>query len=215
VSDAISKAIEAMHMARSAVGPFAVVVTRKLTESIDALQALQSGEPVVPALPTMQKAFVTAESGYGKYCLVFKFRTLGDLQAAHNEWVTQQAPQPAVDVTGMDEEDAMFTQIEAKARATYRRHSFSAKGQIITRADGYESHLVWAAIDWAKANTTPQPVVPELTGKQWSAMRDEFIFYATKFRDADHSEIASACADAAPVGIYKALLSAGKENKNE
>jgi hypothetical protein len=53
-------------------------------------------QPVVPALPTMQKAFVTAESGYGKYCLVFKFRTLGDLQAAHNEWVTQPAPQPVV-----------------------------------------------------------------------------------------------------------------------
>jgi hypothetical protein len=44
----------------------------------------------------MQKAFVTAESGNGKYCLVFKFRTLGDLQAAHNEWVTQPAPQPVV-----------------------------------------------------------------------------------------------------------------------
>jgi hypothetical protein len=33
-----------MDMARSAVGPFSMVVTRKLTESIDALQALQSGE---------------------------------------------------------------------------------------------------------------------------------------------------------------------------
>ena len=54
-------------------------------------------QPVVPALPTMQKAFVTAESGYGKYCLVFKFRTLGDLQAAHKEWVTQPAAQPAAD----------------------------------------------------------------------------------------------------------------------
>jgi hypothetical protein len=46
--DAISKAIEAMDMARSAVGPFSLVVTKKLTESIEALQALQhSGEPVV------------------------------------------------------------------------------------------------------------------------------------------------------------------------
>jgi len=70
-----------------------------------------------------------------------------------------QSGEPVVDVTGMDEEDAMFTQIEAKARATYRRHAFSARGQIITRADSYESHLVWAAIDWAKANATPQPVV--------------------------------------------------------
>jgi hypothetical protein len=49
MSDAIQQAIEAMDMARSAVGPFGVVVTRKLTESIETLQALQhSGEPVVP-----------------------------------------------------------------------------------------------------------------------------------------------------------------------
>jgi hypothetical protein len=46
MSDAISKAIEAMDMARSAVGPFGVVVTKKLTNAIEALQALQSGEPV-------------------------------------------------------------------------------------------------------------------------------------------------------------------------
>jgi hypothetical protein len=50
MSDAISKAIEAMDMARSAVGPFSLVVTKKLTESIEALQALQSGEPVVDEL---------------------------------------------------------------------------------------------------------------------------------------------------------------------
>ena len=48
MSDAISKAIEAMDMARSAVGPFGVVVTKKLTNAIEALQALQSWEPVVP-----------------------------------------------------------------------------------------------------------------------------------------------------------------------
>ena len=48
MSDAIQQAIEAMDMARSAVGPFSLVVTKKLTESIEALQALQIGEPVVP-----------------------------------------------------------------------------------------------------------------------------------------------------------------------
>jgi hypothetical protein len=48
MSDAIQQAIEAMDMARSAVGPFGVVVTKKLTNAIEALQALQSGEPVVP-----------------------------------------------------------------------------------------------------------------------------------------------------------------------
>ena len=48
MSDAIQQAIEAMDMARSAVGPFGVVVTKKLTNAIEALQALQSAEPVVP-----------------------------------------------------------------------------------------------------------------------------------------------------------------------
>jgi hypothetical protein len=50
MSDAIQQAIEAMDMARSAVGPFGVVVTKKLTNAIEALQALQSGEPVTAAL---------------------------------------------------------------------------------------------------------------------------------------------------------------------
>jgi hypothetical protein len=46
MSDAISKAIETMDMARSAVGPFAMVVTKKLTESIAALEALRDRLPV-------------------------------------------------------------------------------------------------------------------------------------------------------------------------
>jgi hypothetical protein len=48
MSDAISKAIEAMVIARSIVRtvPFNVAATKELTEAIDALQALQSGEPV-------------------------------------------------------------------------------------------------------------------------------------------------------------------------
>ena len=46
MSDAISKAIEAMEFAKHAVGPFHRIAAKKLTESIDALQALQSGEPV-------------------------------------------------------------------------------------------------------------------------------------------------------------------------
>jgi hypothetical protein len=57
---------------------------------------------------------------------------------------------------------------------------------------------------------TPQPVVPELTGKQWSAMRTVIHEYAKKFRSADTYEMASAYMDAAPEAVYQALLSAGK-----
>jgi hypothetical protein len=56
----------------------------------------------------------------------------------------------------------------------------------------------------------PQPVVPELTGKQWSAMRTVIHEYAKKFRSADTYEMASAYMDAAPEAVYQALLSAGK-----
>jgi hypothetical protein len=44
MSDAIQQAIEAMEFAKHAVGPFHRVATKKLTESIEALQALQNSE---------------------------------------------------------------------------------------------------------------------------------------------------------------------------
>ena len=76
MSDAISKAIEAMDMARSAVGPFSLVVTKKLTESIEALQALQSGEPVLPEwikgapeVGTYAILHVPCK-GYPNYCVI-------------------------------------------------------------------------------------------------------------------------------------------------
>jgi hypothetical protein len=140
----------------------------------------------------------------------------------------EATPQPVVDVTGMDEEDAMFTQIETKARATYRRHTFSAKGQIITRADDYESHLVWAAIDWAKANTTPQPVVPEgyalITKAKLKYLNDhhhatETAIGVARLKLAENKPdeaikwLDKCCAKLDDYG--KALLSAGKETTNE
>jgi len=42
-------------------------------------------------------------------------------------------------------DDVMFTSIENAARTSFRRHVYSARGQQLTRSDGYESHLVWAA----------------------------------------------------------------------
>jgi hypothetical protein len=71
MSDAISKAIEAMDMARSAVGPFSLVVTKKLTESIEALQALQhSGEPVAWMSPNKQSLeFSRPDTVYGSHTI--------------------------------------------------------------------------------------------------------------------------------------------------
>lgn len=48
----------------------------------------------------------------------------------------------------------------------------------------------------------------ELTGKQWAAARDAFVKFADQYRAAETYEMASAFADIAPEGIYKAILSA-------
>ena len=132
MSDAIRVALESAIRTYESMSPGVITVEHK--QAIEALQALQSGEP----------------------------DTKTHINLCHSG-------EPVVDVIGMDEEDAMFTQIEAKARATYRRHTSWAKGQNISRGDGYESHLVWAALEWAEANTTPQPVVPEGFTKWLSA----------------------------------------------
>ena len=42
-------------------------------------------------------------------------------------------------------DDVMFEKIERAARASYRHHQSSIRGQQLTRADSYESHLIWAA----------------------------------------------------------------------
>ena len=48
------------------------------------------------------------------------------------------------------EDDRMFAEIEAAAKASFHRHRTSCRGQTLTRADNYESHLVWATLEWAK-----------------------------------------------------------------
>jgi hypothetical protein len=75
-----------------------------------------------------------------------------------------QAMQGEADTTGMDDQDAMFEQIEYAARRSYTRHKANVKGQQTCRGDSYDSHLVWAAIEWAKANAIQQPAVPKWVG---------------------------------------------------
>ena len=41
--------------------------------------------------------------------------------------------------------DALIDQIESAARASFRRHQSSIKGQILTAADNYDWHLLHAA----------------------------------------------------------------------
>lgn len=53
-------------------------------------------------------------------------------------------------IKSQPEGDRMFAEIEAAAKASFHRHRTSCRGQVLTRADNYESHLVWATLEWAK-----------------------------------------------------------------
>lgn len=82
-----------------------------------------------------------------------------DCEALRAELAAIRAQGAAEDLSFMefmDAEDAMFEQIDIAARKSFRRHQSSVKGQMFTRADGFDSHLVWAALDWAKKhNASP------------------------------------------------------------
>ena len=49
------------------------------------------------------------------------------------------------DKTAQSMTDALIDQIESAARARFRRHQSSIKGQILTAADNYDWHLLHAA----------------------------------------------------------------------
>ena len=66
-----------------------------------------------------------------------------------------------------DDGGKMFMQIDHWARESYKRHQSSVRGQMITAADSYESHVIWAALRWAKENTPPA------AQRQWVGLTDE------------------------------------------
>jgi hypothetical protein len=65
----------------------------------------------------------------------------------------QDEHQTFIDSLPKDSEDKMFMQIDYWARESYKRHQSSVRGQVVTGADGYESHVIWATLRWAKENT--------------------------------------------------------------
>ena len=52
-------------------------------------------------------------------------------------------------IKAQPEDDRMFAEIEAAAKASYQRHRAKVRGQVVTRSDDYESHVIWAALEWA------------------------------------------------------------------
>jgi hypothetical protein len=69
--------------------------------------------------------------------------------------------QSFIDLLPKDSEDKLFMQIDHWARESYKRHQSSVRGQVVTSADSYESHIIWATLRWAKENTPPAAPVQE------------------------------------------------------
>ena len=60
--------------------------------------------------------------------------------------------QEFIDSLPADCDDKMFEQIDRWARLSFRQWKSGARGQTVMRGDGYESHIIWAALRWAKEN---------------------------------------------------------------
>jgi 2,4-dienoyl-CoA reductase-like NADH-dependent reductase (Old Yellow Enzyme family) len=110
------------------------------------------------------------------------------LQAVIDEAIKQALAAPVqdehqafIDSLPKDGDDKMFMQIDHWAHESYKRHKTSVRGQAITAADGYESHIIWATLRWVKENTPPaQPAVPDALT---SADIQEHIEYVAGWND--------------------------------
>lgn len=50
--------------------------------------------------------------------------------------------------------EEMWDWIDMRARETIRRHKYGVHGQVITRFDSADAHLIAAAIEWADNHPT-------------------------------------------------------------
>jgi hypothetical protein len=92
----------------------------------------------------------------------------------------QDEHQAFIDSLQKDGEDKMFMQIDHWARQSYKRHKSLICGHMITAADAYESHIIWATLRWAKENTSPNVATPLAAPVQepvaWMCKRDDGHF---------------------------------------
>jgi hypothetical protein len=83
-------------------------------------------------------------------------------QNLRDGFAPQDDHQAIIDSLPAQCEDKMFMQISHWARESYNKHKASKRGQALVPADAFESHVMWAALRWAKESTPPaQPAVPE------------------------------------------------------
>lgn len=78
-----------------------------------------------------------------------KCRCRGEPDTEREKWLASLFP-----------EDRMFEEIDQMARESYKRHHSSTRGQMLVRADSWDSHVVWATKRWIEENA-PLPTAPQ------------------------------------------------------
>ena len=72
----------------------------------------------------------------------------------------QDEHQAFIDSLPTNGDDKMYMQIHHWARQSYKRHQSLVRGQMITAADASDTHIIWAALRWAKENASPAQPAP-------------------------------------------------------
>jgi len=147
MSDAINNAIVAMEIAIDLLQPHARHTQKLLKESIESLQALQSGEPV--AWLRFRQAMVAVDDCVEWLEPCNQGDVGDDGSPAFSVYTT---PQPVVpDISQLLDDDDFIFRVDSRAREQFRRHQSSVRGQQTTRGDNYHWHIMAATLDEFKA----------------------------------------------------------------
>lgn len=60
-------------------------------------------------------------------------------------------------MSALPEDERMFSDIESAARISFRQHRGRVQGQVLTRYDSADAHLISAALQWAARNPNANP----------------------------------------------------------
>ena len=88
-------------------------------------------------------------------------------KAAAQPAPVQDEHQAFIDSLPTDSDDKMYMQIHHWARQSYKRHQSLVRGQMITAADASDTHIIWAALRWAKEKTPPALPAPVQEPVAW------------------------------------------------
>lgn len=168
-------------------------MNNELIERIDtALAATLAGEKAFAKHAAMTGSLTNLAALTG--AVAYNRGVYGSLRSLLQDCKAALTQQQEAEPVAVDDE-AMFEWVYAQATASLRRHNSAARGQQITRADGADAHLIWAALRWAELHP-PKPAAQhtedlEFKCKVLTALLEEHIILDAE--DWDEEDWFSRC----------------------